>query len=391
MPWGDVGIEKSVSSPSVQRGTTVDWTLTVTNHGPSTATGVEVTDALPAGFTATSVNYAPGPPTIVTCTLTPQVVCKLPDMAPGAAIVLTIHTSIANVAGQPPVAGVPAVNNATVTSTNDSNPGNNHASAQTNVTAAAPRISDVQIVKATSTPRVPAGNRATFTMVVKNNGPDAASDVTVVDPLPAGMTLVSAKPSQGSCTGTAAITCKLGTIANGKTVTITVTVTTSATVGTFTNTGTVTTSSTDSNPANNTSSARVTTFKARARIRLTKLVDKHKAKAGQILHYTIVLRVLSSVAATNVKVCDTPPPHTTFVSAPGGFFVRGQVCWTRKSVKAHGVVRFRITVRIDRDAPTSNVRNTAVATISNGSRAVARVRTRVTSINDAGGVGGVTG
>ena len=92
-----------------------------------------------------------------------------------------------------------------------------------------------------------------------------------------------------------------------------------------------------------------------------------------------------------MKVCDTIPPHTTFVSAPGAFFVRGQVCWTRKLVKAHGVVRFRITVRIDRDAPTGNVRNTAVATASNGNRAVARVRTRVTSINNSGGVGGVTG
>jgi uncharacterized repeat protein (TIGR01451 family) len=38
----------------------------------------------------------------------------------------------------------------------------------------------------------------TFTVVVTNHGPDAATGVQVGDPLPAGLTFVSATPSQGS-------------------------------------------------------------------------------------------------------------------------------------------------------------------------------------------------
>src|SRR5262249_32275428 len=42
------------------------------------------------------------------------------------------------------------------------------------------------------------GQTITFTLVVGNRGPDAATDVIVSDPLPAGLTFVSATASQGA-------------------------------------------------------------------------------------------------------------------------------------------------------------------------------------------------
>jgi uncharacterized repeat protein (TIGR01451 family) len=82
------------------------------------------------------------------------------------------------------------------------------------------------------------GGTITYTITARNDGPAAATGVTVNDPLPAGETLVSAVPSQGTCAGS--ITCALGPIASGGSATITVTANVTATCGaTLINTATI--------------------------------------------------------------------------------------------------------------------------------------------------------
>lgn len=51
----DISVSKSVFPTSGPSGTTVTYTITVTNLGPDQATGVEITDIVPAGMT-----YVPG-------------------------------------------------------------------------------------------------------------------------------------------------------------------------------------------------------------------------------------------------------------------------------------------------------------------------------------------
>src|SRR5207237_6028035 len=50
----DIGIAKSASSGSVTVGSNVTFTITASNLGPSNASGVVVTDLLPAGLTFVS-------------------------------------------------------------------------------------------------------------------------------------------------------------------------------------------------------------------------------------------------------------------------------------------------------------------------------------------------
>jgi uncharacterized repeat protein (TIGR01451 family) len=94
----------------------------------------------------------------------------------------------------------------------------------------------------------------TYTIVVGNNGPDAATQVTLADPLPAGTSFVSVSTTQGSCSGGAMISCNLGTIAKGQTVTITLVVTANQS-GVLTNTVTVVGKEPESNTANNQATA----------------------------------------------------------------------------------------------------------------------------------------
>ena len=68
---------------------------------------------------------------------------------------------------------------------------------------------DLSITK-TGSAFVQSGGSITYNITVQNAGPANASNVMVNDPLPAGETLVSATPSQGTCSGT--VTCSLGSL-----------------------------------------------------------------------------------------------------------------------------------------------------------------------------------
>jgi uncharacterized repeat protein (TIGR01451 family) len=119
----------------------------------------------------------------------------------------------------------------------------------------APAI-DLSVTKSGSpNPDTLPGN-ITWTMVVKNNGPDTATGVTIADPLPAGNTFVSVSTTKGSCTGGSIIHCSIGTMAPGESVTITL-VTTPSVAGTVTNTVMVVGNETETNTANNTATASV--------------------------------------------------------------------------------------------------------------------------------------
>ena len=87
---------------------------------------------------------------------------------------------------------------------------------------------------------IPVGQTFTYTIVATNNGTSDAIGVTLSDPLPAQVNYVSSTTSQGTCSAAAdVVSCDLGNIAQGASVTVTVTVTADL-EGTAVNTATLT-------------------------------------------------------------------------------------------------------------------------------------------------------
>ncbi len=244
----DLAIVKAATPNPVEAGQQLTYTLNSTNNGPSNATGVTVTDTLPAGVTFVSaassqgnVSYANGTVTIL-----------VGNLAVGAAATSTIVVDVnSTTTGD--------ITNTAVIGGNqpDPNLANNQSSVTTTVTP--PFIPhnnsdiDLAITKIGVPNPVNVGATLTYTLTIVNYGPATATGVIVDDTLPAGLTVVSTSTSQGSDTATnGTVEANLGTLADNATATVTIVATVDPGVGpTLVNSATVSGEETDSNPNNN--------------------------------------------------------------------------------------------------------------------------------------------
>jgi uncharacterized repeat protein (TIGR01451 family) len=84
-PSADLSITKTDSPDPAKTGSNLSYTITVKNAGPTAATGVTVTDALPAGVNFVSAVAAQG-----NCSGTTTITCNLGTVLSGAATKITI-------------------------------------------------------------------------------------------------------------------------------------------------------------------------------------------------------------------------------------------------------------------------------------------------------------
>jgi uncharacterized repeat protein (TIGR01451 family) len=222
----DLAIQKflNTSGPFVQ-GQTVSYLLFVGNGGPSTATSVQITDT-PSNLTITRVS-GDG------CTALP---CTLPSLAVGANASINVEASI-NAAG-------PFDNAASIAAAEPDPDGSNNADNAENGGTAAP-AADVSVVKTLTTggPFTP-GQSVSYTLVVSNAGPSAATSIQVTD-TPSNLTITNVS---GGC---ATLPCTIATLAAGAGATINVTATIN-TAGAFDNVAAATAAESDPDPADNT-------------------------------------------------------------------------------------------------------------------------------------------
>ncbi len=117
---------------------------------------------------------------------------------------------------------------------------------------------DLSVDTSDSVDPVRVGRRPIYTVVVANDGPSAATEVILTDTLPRTVRVGPITTTAGTCTGGArVVTCSLGTIESGDSVTVTIRVTPNR-PGELSNTATVNATQTDPDPSDNTNTEHTT-------------------------------------------------------------------------------------------------------------------------------------
>ncbi len=338
----DLSITKSDSPDPVFAGDNITYTINLSNNGPSSASNVTVTDAVPANTTFVSASVVTGTGWGVSAPSvggTGNVVFSKASVANGETavfqIVVKVDTGTAN--------GATITNTATAASdTPDPNGANNTATATTTVVAQA----DLAVTKSDSPDPVAAGQNITYTINFVNNGAGNATNVTVTDAVPANTTFVSASVVTGtgwsvsapSVGGTGNVVFSKASTANGETAVFQIVVNVnSATAGgtIISNTVTAASSTPDPNSANNTATA-TTTVNTAPTITCPGPITVNAA-SGQC----------SAVVNYSVTTTGFPAPTVVCTPPPGSSFPVGTttVTCTATNIAGSANCSFTITVK----------------------------------------------
>ncbi|WP_026423909.1 CARDB domain-containing protein [Actinokineospora inagensis] len=293
----DLAVTSSLTGPVVPGTEQATLTSTVTNNGPSDATGVVLSIPLPDN---TYVAWASDGCTVAAGTVT----CVVGSLASGASSTVTVVLGVNS--------GYTGNTVAVTTSASSSTPDSNNSNNSSTATANTAPLADIAVTKTVADNPVPAGTRTTYTIAVANKGPSDAANVVVTDPVPPGVTVVSANPQMGTCTVGASVSCTLGTIPAGTTVTVSlrVGIAVNRAAGPLTNTASATTSTTQKVTTNDSSSV-TTTVTRISDLSISKSAIPSPVIAGAPLSYTLAVANNGPSTADSVVVTDTLPAGLT--------------------------------------------------------------------------------
>lgn len=304
----DVGVTAPAMPEQVLAGTALNYTLVITNAGPSEATRVVVTDTLMTGVNSGTVVASQGTCKVEALTLSGRLVsCDLGDVAAHDVVTISViskveETTIASIRHGLGVHGVE----------DDPQPANNERSQGIRVNTQA----DLRVRMVNSpTDSIVAGEVLISSITVDNLGPSVASNVMITETLPAGLAFISASP--GCAAFEDEIACTVGNLSTRDRATITVTgrvdpllrtaLTTSVQVGSAV---------TDPVAANN--GADTSTAVAAAAdlvVRTTTGTLDEQVTAGGKLIYTIAVTNDGPSTATGLVLTDTLPSDVQFVQS----------------------------------------------------------------------------
>ncbi len=241
-PEADLALTLTSSSASVEPEQELTYTISITNQGPGDASGVSLTNTLPPEVSFVSATSADASCSEATSIVT----CDVGALANGATAEVVIVTTVnADATGTFSDLAVVA------SDSSDSNPRDNQAVVDTTVIEMT-GSADLSIAASDTPAVVKPGTELLYTIDVTNDGPDAAAAASLSSALSSDTTYMSADSSDCSHdSGT--VTCALGDLAVGASVSVEITVMVNDDAqGPFmTNTTEVTSATSDPDPSNN--------------------------------------------------------------------------------------------------------------------------------------------
>ncbi len=299
----DLSVSGFANPDPVQSGEVVEFIVTLSNFGPSQATGVILEDILPAGSTFVSARSTQGTVSFANGVATASI-----------GILNSGQSATLTVAVRPTVQGR-AVNTATARADQpDPNPQNSTATQEATVVAAFPI--DLYISgQSTPNPGV-VGAELTYLFVVGSNSfRNTATGVTLIDPLPAGLEFVSARSSQGSVSfANGTVTAALGSLTPFANATVVIVVRPTL-AGAVSNTARVEANEPDPNALNNEVTVEtVITSAPPADLSIVITAAPQPADVGQPFTYAWIVSNNGPVQATGVVVSGELPDAASFES-----------------------------------------------------------------------------
>ena len=355
----DLAVDKIDLSDPVGPTEGLIYQISVMNDGASDAQGVVITDTLGANLTFSSAS-----PGCVGSSGSDTVVCTINTLPAGDSAFFLIAVTVGDVPS-----GTILINEVEVASgTFDPNLVDNYDIEYTTVEQDFGPSADLGIDKQATPAMVNAGDLVTYTLTVTNAGPSTATNVQVLELLPAGTTLISIVPDNPDfghefCT-TGGI-CYMGTVGTGTIATITTVLQVNPDFGgdSITNMANVSGDQIDYFPDNNFDSATISvTVQPLVDLALVKLASP-TVHAGQTVYYTLTVYNDGPFDATNVVVSDTLPGQVVFATASAGCadMGGGTVVCTEALLAVDDSTTFTITVTTDNYIePGTSLENMAV-------------------------------
>ncbi len=242
-PAADVGVSIVPSHNPVYAGTNLSYAVTISNQGPSAATGLVLSDVLPSSVSLVSAATTGG-----TCATTGSTVtCAMNNLSFGSSALVTL-------AVRPGVAGSLANTLSITANETDLNATNNNAIATVTVKPAV----DLGITVTPSPIPVYAGGNLSYAVTISNQGPSTATGLTLSDVLSSDVSWVSATTAGGTCTTAgSSVACTMNDLSAGSDALVTL-VTRPGMAGSLSNTLSIAANETDLSPADNTATATAT-------------------------------------------------------------------------------------------------------------------------------------
>ncbi len=345
----DLSITKTVDQNRPVIGSTIEYTLTVTNKGPAIATGIKVTDQLQPNLQYVSHTYGDA-----TDTYDPSTgIWNIGNLTVGQNATLKIKAQV--------LQGPVVTNIATISKLDQIDPDPTDNQAIVTIAVGSPQVDIVLVKRANgqTSATVNQNEEVTFQITMTNQGPDDANNVIVKELLPAGI-----KYTNGSATASAgtydeaAREWSVNILPANQTVTLTFKGKAEV-KGTVANAvQLISVNEFDRNPSNNYASA-IVCVECGSRIadlKITKTVDEQIPALGDDITFTIQLYNAGPNTATNVAVTDLLPSGVSFISSSDATYnpVGGDNVWNVASLPIDGKATLTVKAKVTGMNPMVN-------------------------------------